>query len=1135
MHSAHRISVENARKFLSANETGRKNDSEVVPRSVREGPAGAEKEYDLDDGDDSYQCFPRGLVLTTKSWRRPVPDKFKQAQSRRIESHPKSPAFDEDKTSYSKNKFQGSPRDADYSDDGYRKSMSNDPRQSRIEDRVTYRSPLLRNMKEHHFRSGALRKKLGPTTPRPLRLHAEKEEFLGEQDSAVQREKFAEYPHDFPVWAPPPENAYDTNYEGENDRLLMPSDPRYLPQNGYDEQMPLVEDYEVGMKRLPSWRTQRPLESSLEKTLNRVHNSDHVAHFVQNPKKYGRGRTKPKGKEEPPLNIHIWPNFLGYNYGWQPLNGWLKQYPNRKPSLEKIKARLDRVSDLSEGFKAANQQQHPLLGSVVSSSASVETTTTGGSGAFAYCVSPHKCAGPTTFPSQVVLVDKQDGSGFKSLGNVTTVDTEQMNNLKTIVVIQNRITKPNVPASSQTPLLRESSVTLPGRDAWVWQISLLRHMKNLRNEITAGSDLKKMAAEVNEITGFPRSTTTRIFQATKKHRGYTFQADNQGVFVPVDAYSRPDGIFVTTKSISGKKTSTTTVRNRTLPTEKFSMNAELKILFYKVINCNYEGDFGVIGCCDVHCVSVRSPRFRSNMSDENASGGAEAAEGKMQIVIKTPKEKQTVEISADASVEDLKDEVAKKFNNPNKSQICLIFAGKILKDADKLSSSSIKDGVTVHLVIKSVTAPSASDTPSPRRTPADIGATPFGLGSLGGLSGIGSMGMGSTNFLEMQQRMQGMLTNNPEMIRQMMDNPMISTNPQMQSIMERNPEISHMLNNPEILRQSMELARNPAALQELMRNQDRVVSNLESTPGGYSALRRMYTDIQEPIMSAAQEQLGSNPFSGLLGANRGGQTGERNSNAPMPNPWSSSTSPASEQGGSTPSQPSASPNASMTSMMQQMMENPQMIQNMMSAPHTQAMLQALSANPDLARTVLSTNPLIANNPELMAQTQEMMPAFLNQMRNPEVVNMMTNPQALEAILQIQRGVEQLQMAAPGFASSMGLPTPPATPTVRVPTTGSLANPPTPGTPAAENNQQMADFMSRMVQQLSSMTPGESAQPPEQRYRVQLDQLLAMGFVNREANLRALVATFGDVNAAVERLIAQTSSGSGSGSTETSQS
>ena len=49
--------------------------------------------------------------------------------------------------------------------------------------------------------------------------------------------------------------------------------------------------------------------------------------------------------------------------------------------------------------------------------------------------------------------------------------------------------------------------------------------------------------------------------------------------------------------------------------------------------------------------------------------------------------------------------------------------------------------------------------------------------------------------------------------------------------MESNPEISHMLNSPELIRQTMEFARNPAAFQEVLRNHDRALSNLESIPG----------------------------------------------------------------------------------------------------------------------------------------------------------------------------------------------------------------------------------------------------------------------------------------------------------------
>lgn len=118
--------------------------------------------------------------------------------------------------------------------------------------------------------------------------------------------------------------------------------------------------------------------------------------------------------------------------------------------------------------------------------------------------------------------------------------------------------------------------------------------------------------------------------------------------------------------------------------------------------------------------------------------------------------------------------------------------------------------------------------------------------------------MGSANFMELQNRMQSELMGNPDLLRQVLDNPLvqrlmndsenmrtlITSNPQMQELMERNPEINHMLNNPELLRQTMELARNPSMLQELMRSHDRAISNLESIPGGYNALQRMYRDIQ---------------------------------------------------------------------------------------------------------------------------------------------------------------------------------------------------------------------------------------------------------------------------------------------------
>ncbi|CAH2087066.1 unnamed protein product [Euphydryas editha] len=495
---------------------------------------------------------------------------------------------------------------------------------------------------------------------------------------------------------------------------------------------------------------------------------------------------------------------------------------------------------------------------------------------------------------------------------------------------------------------------------------------------------------------------------------------------------------------------------------------------------------------------------------------------KITITVKTPKEKQQVEIEEDADIKKLKEVLSPKFN-AEPEQLCLIFAGKIMNDADTLKQHNIKDGLTVHLVIK--TPPRPEPEVGTRRPPADIGATPFGLNSLGGLAGLESLGLGQSTFMDLQARMQNELLSNPEMLRQVLDNPLvqqmmndpenmrtlITSNPQMQDLMARNPEISHMLNNPELLRQTMELARNPAMLQELMRSHDRALSNLESIPGGYNALQRMYRDIQEPMLNVASSMAG-NPFSGLVDNSDGTnpQQGAEN-RQPLPNPWQrGGSNPTSGGGGG--SGPGLINTPGMQSLLQQMSENPRLVQSMLSAPYTNSMLQALAADPEMASQLINQNPMFANNPQLQEQIRTMMPQMLAQLQNPEMQQMMSNPQALNALLQIQQGMEQLRSAAPSLVNNLGFgpaaaaAQPPAAP---------AANP---QARQQQNSELFTQFMQRMVSAMAN-NQNNSQQPPEQRYSQQLEQLAAMGFLNRDANLQALIATFGDVNAAVERLLA----------------
>lgn len=63
-------------------------------------------------------------------------------------------------------------------------------------------------------------------------------------------------------------------------------------------------------------------------------------------------------------------------------------------------------------------------------------------------------------------------------------------------------------------------------------------------------------------------------------------------------------------------------------------------------------------------------------------------------------------------------------------------------------------------------------------------------------------------------------------------------------------------------------------------------------------------------------------------------------------------------------------NPALQNMLQQIMQNPQAVQSMLSAPYTQSMLQAMAADPDMASTVIGGNPLFASNPELQVYRQQ---------------------------------------------------------------------------------------------------------------------------------------------------------------------
>ncbi|KAM2219007.1 hypothetical protein TB2_017851 [Malus domestica] len=525
--------------------------------------------------------------------------------------------------------------------------------------------------------------------------------------------------------------------------------------------------------------------------------------------------------------------------------------------------------------------------------------------------------------------------------------------------------------------------------------------------------------------------------------------------------------------------------------------------------------------------------------------------------------KFTVQIGLESTVGSFKEVLSPKCDIPANQQR-LIYKGRILKDDQTLQSYGLEADHTLHLVRASANTGVATNAGAANSTQGrgvrssegsgTLGGSGFGtLPSLGlglngnGMGGAGGLfGAGFPEFDQMQQQM----TQNPNVMRDIinmpaiqniMNNPdimrnLIMNNPQMREVIDRNPELAHVLNDPSTLRQTLEAARNPELMREMMRNTDRAMSNIEATPEGFNMLRRMYENVQEPFMNATTMagdagSDGSNPFAALLGAEGGNQTRAQSTNQstvssdtatgspapntnPLPNPWSSAGNPnltagvgqtntawSNPFGDATLQTPSGTARSSLAGISYPELEGafgamPQdsnLLNQLMQNPAVSQIMQSLLSNPEYMNEILGSNPQLRSMLDSNSYLREMMqnPEFLRQLASPETMQMLLT---LQQSLLSQLGRQQQQSTQePGQTGA---------------NTGIL-------------NNMGLDALMNMFGGLGTgnlAVPNRPDVPPEELYAAQLSQLQEMGFFDRQENIRALMATAGNVHAAVERLL-----------------
>ncbi|XP_073001218.1 ubiquitin domain-containing protein DSK2a-like [Typha latifolia] len=473
----------------------------------------------------------------------------------------------------------------------------------------------------------------------------------------------------------------------------------------------------------------------------------------------------------------------------------------------------------------------------------------------------------------------------------------------------------------------------------------------------------------------------------------------------------------------------------------------------------------------------------------------------------------------------------------------LIYKGRILKDEQTLTSYGVESDHTIHLVRGVASSAASAATASanlgasrtPNNTSVGSGGSQFpGLG-INGLAGNGASGLfgsGIPEFDEMHQQ----LTQNPNMMRDIMNMPVIQSlmnnpdlmrniimnNPQMREIIDRNPDLAHILNDPNTLRQTLEAARNPELMREMMRNTDRAMSNIESSPEGFNMLRRMYETVQEPFLNAttmaAEGNASSNPFAALLGNQGANQTRDPSTNPPtasseattgvpapntnpLPNPWSTNNGGA-QAGNTARSAPAADTRAAGTAGLGGLglpdlenmiggVQDPSILSQVLQNPAMSQMMQSMLSDPQSMNQMLSFNPSMRSLLESNTQLREMF-------QNPEFLRQLMSPETMQQLLTFQQS----------FLSQFGRQQ-----------SSQEQNQTGGGTGMAGNAS--LELLMNMLGGLGGGglgVPNTSNVPPEELYATQLSQLQEMGFFDTQENIRALSATAGNVHAAVERLL-----------------
>ncbi|GER26235.1 ubiquitin family protein [Striga asiatica] len=516
--------------------------------------------------------------------------------------------------------------------------------------------------------------------------------------------------------------------------------------------------------------------------------------------------------------------------------------------------------------------------------------------------------------------------------------------------------------------------------------------------------------------------------------------------------------------------------------------------------------------------------------------------------------KFVVQVNLNAVVQVFKSIIAQHCEIPAHQQL-LIYKGLILRGDRTLQSYVISQSLfsclLVYLSLCTLTSYAcleedhtvhlvqglSSDAPSHSAATSHAGVKSTNstgdVDSEGG-SPLGGFGLGSS-FLSTLLNGSGngsglfglpipdMLTQNPNMIRAILDayqilsstispetmHDLIMNGSRVREFMDRNPELVHIVNDPETIRKTMAAAQN----QEYMRKTYRELSNIESS-------QWMYENVQRPLLNSFI--MAGDIMSGLV-AQVGGQGGVQTASlaspgpetttnsaspntSPLPNPWASGESVLSNPIGNARPISAGGLTGNGVPDLEHLLGSISeitTIDQLMGKENISQMMRSLLSSPQLMNQILVSNPSLRS-------MLDSSPQLRHTMQNPEFIRLVTSPEMMQVIRTIfQYSSLLLRLGASGLKYNfMYMIYPPLLITLETRTGGNIAL-----------NMLLNMFaICGSFDGIRSSLFEESQASSEEIYSTQLSELQELGFTDTQENIQALIATAGNVQAAVERLL-----------------